>query len=396
MLEPPTRQVWRVASIALRQTATVISFALKTLISDSGKLLIGLAGVVFSVVLISVQGGLYLGLVHKASVLIDHCDADVWIGHHKVENVDLARDIPEIWGNRVRGIPGVESVAPYLVGKGTAALAGGHMEDVWIIGSDPVSLRGTAWSFREGSPEELRRPHAVSFDEVDLAKLGHPHLGDWVEVNGHRTQLVAQTGGITGFITMPYLFTTLATARELSNCSPANCSYLLVKLQPEVDRQRVISAIRSRLPGASVQTPEEFARLSQDYWMKRTGIGISFGASTLLGLLVGIMMVGQSLYALAHDHLEDYATLKAIGATDHQILGVIVLQSQAMAVAGSLMGIAIVEAIRQLWHSPLAPIDVPQQLLAVAVGLVFLICLAAALLPFLQIRRVDPAIVLMG
>ena len=45
---------------------------------------------------------------------------DLWIGQRKIENVDLARDIPEAWMNRIRGVAGVASVAPYIVGKGTA------------------------------------------------------------------------------------------------------------------------------------------------------------------------------------------------------------------------------------------------------------------------------------
>ncbi len=136
----------------------MLSFALKTLLADRGKLLTGLAGVVFSLVLVSVQGGLYLGLMRKASVLIDHCSADIWVGHPRVENVDLAREIPELWLNRLRGIAGVASVRPYLVGKGTASLADGHMEDVWIIGSDPGSTLGAAWGFVEGSNDDLKPP----------------------------------------------------------------------------------------------------------------------------------------------------------------------------------------------------------------------------------------------
>ena len=113
----------------------MLRFALKTLVSDRSKMLTGLAGVVFSLVLVNVQGGLYLGLMSKASVLVDHCDADLWVGQQMVENVDLARDIPELWMNRLRGIPGVSGVRPYIVGKGTAALDDGRMEDVWVIGS---------------------------------------------------------------------------------------------------------------------------------------------------------------------------------------------------------------------------------------------------------------------
>ena len=282
----------------------VFLFALKTLLSDRGKLLTGLAGVVFSLVLVSVQGGLYLGLMRKASVLIDHCAADLWVGHRQVENVDLAREIPETWLNRLCGIPGVEAAEPYIVGKGTASFPGGHQEDIWIIGADPASKLGSAWGFVEGTAEDLTRPDGVSFDVVDTAKLGHPRVGDWLEVNGRRTQFVARTSGITGFITMPYLFTSLETARRLAPITPGTCSFFLLKLEPGADRGRVLAAARSRVPDAAVFTPSEFARISQDYWMKRTGIGISFGASTLLGLLVGLMMVGQSLYALALDHLD--------------------------------------------------------------------------------------------
>lgn len=371
-------------------------FALKTLTSDRGKLLMGLAGVVFSLVLVSVQGGLYLGLMRKASVLIDHCDADVWVGYRYVENVDLAREIPEAWVSRLRGISNVECVKPYIVGKGTAALAGGHMEDVWIIGSDPESMLGTGWGFVEGTREDLKRSEGVSFDEVDSLKLGRPRVGDWLEVNGHRTRFVARTRGITGFITMPYLFTTFETARRIAHVTPGACSFFLLKIRAREHLDQVLAAVRRRVPEAAVYTPQEFASISQDYWMKRTGIGISFGASTLLGLLVGLMMVGQSLYALALDHLDEYATLKALGAEDRHVFRVIVMQSLTIAGAGSLGGLAIVACIREFWNSPLAPVEIPPSLMGVAVAVVFVICLAASLMPFMRIRRLDPVVVLMG
>ncbi|HQU43349.1 MAG TPA: FtsX-like permease family protein [Pirellulales bacterium] len=373
----------------------MLSFALKTLLSERGKLLTGLTGVVFSLVLVTVQGGLYLGLMRKASVLIDHCQADVWIAHPMVETVDLARDIPQLWIDRLRGIPGVESVKPYLVGK-AAALAGGHMEDVWLIGSDPSTMLGTAWGFVEGSKEDLKRPDGLSFDEVDAPKLGNPRVGDWLEISGHRAQLVARTRGITNFVTMPYLFTTFETARRMAHIAPGACSFFLVKLSPRADRERVLAAIRCRVPKAAAYTPGEFARISQNYWMRRTGIGISFGASTALGLLVGLMMVGQSLYALALDHLDEYATLKAIGAEDRHVCGVIMLQSLAIAAAGSLGGLAIVAAIRAFWNSPLAPVEIPATLMGSAVAMVVVLCLVSSLLPFTRIRRLDPATVLMG
>ena len=64
--------------------------AIRTLIYDRGKLLAALVGVIFSVVLVNVQGGLFIGLMSKASLLIDQGDADIWVGHRGMHNLDFA------------------------------------------------------------------------------------------------------------------------------------------------------------------------------------------------------------------------------------------------------------------------------------------------------------------
>lgn len=374
----------------------MVELAWKLLLADRSKLCAGVLGVAFSLVLACVQGGLYLGLMRKASLLVDHARADLWVTHKLVENVDLAREIPESWGQRLRGIPGVQQVAPYIVGKGTASLSNGHMEDVWIIGADAHRQLGGPWNFVEGTADALRRPDAVSFDDVDASKLGHPQLGDLMEVNGQRTQIVARTHGITGFITMPYLFTTYNTGRKLAQTTPGATSFFLLKLSDDCNPQEVQEHVRQRLPNAAVYSPEEFAKISQDYWMKRTGIGISFGAATLLGLLVGLAVVGQSLYTLALNHLHDFAALKAMGGRDSDVCRIVLFQSLFIGLAGCAVGLAVIGLIRSLWMSPLAPIEIPSILALSSVGVMFVICFAASFAPYLQIRRVDPAVVLIG
>lgn len=374
----------------------MFSFAIKTLLSNRSKLLTGVVGVIFSLVLVNIQGGLYLGLMKKASLLVDHCDADLWVTHKLVENVDLAREIPEAWQQRIRGFRDVRQTVPYIVGKGTASLSNGHMEDVWVIGSDPDTMLGSAWGFVDGSRADLRRPHGVSFDVVDSEKLGHPKIGDWLEVNGLRTHIVARTSGITGFITMPYLFTSYDTARTMVRMPSGLTSFILVKIRRGSDAGMMKQLIQEQLPDAGVYLPEEFASVSQAYWMKRTGIGISFGAATLLGLLVGLTVVGQSLYAMAIDHLKDYATLKAIGARDSDVCRVILIQTLWICVVGTVVGMLLVLIISEFWNSPLAPVDIRPGLSGASIAIMFVICLVAAFVPYLRIRRIDPASVLMG
>jgi putative ABC transport system permease protein len=145
-----------------------------------------------------------------------------------------------------------------------------------------------------------------------------------------------------------------------------------------------------------VYTADKFRGISRDYWMKRTGIGVSFGASTLMGLLVGLVMVGQSLYALALDHLSDYATLRAMGAEHGSISHVVFIQALTVAIIGSVLGTGLVLVIRQTWNNPLAPIDIPVVLMMGGIFLVFCICFLGAMLPLRRIRKVDPMMVLQG
>jgi putative ABC transport system permease protein len=139
---------------------------------------------------------------------------------------------------------------------------------------------------------------------------------------------------------------------------------------------------------------EEYSRISVNFWMTRTGIGISFGAATLLGLLVGQVMVAQTLYALVLDRLSEFATLKAIGAGEWQILSILAVQALCMALVGSLLGLACVALVQWLASTPRASIEIPWWLAAGSCGLVGVICLVSALLPYQRVRRVDPLLVL--
>ncbi len=78
--------------------------ALKAMLGDRGKLVTSLLGVTFSVVLINLQGGLYLGLIQKASLLVDYGKADIWVGHRHMESVDIGSFIPERWVYRIRAV----------------------------------------------------------------------------------------------------------------------------------------------------------------------------------------------------------------------------------------------------------------------------------------------------
>ena len=368
--------------------------ALKTLISDRGKLLTALVGVVFSIVLVNVQGGLFVGLIRKAGLLVDHGEADIWVGHKLMHNVDFPADIPRRWIDRIRTIPGVKRTEPYLIGFADMALPSGGFEGVVVVGVDQKSMLGGAWNVVDGRPDCILQPDGIIIDRCEDEKLEHPRLGDVRELNGRRARIVGFSDGIMGFLVAPYVFTTYDRAAGYLQKSTETSSYFLLQLEPGYDAKSVCAAIHERVPELDAFPRGVYSDISIAFWTTRTGLGISFGAATLLGLVVGLVMVAQALYALVLDRLGEFGTLKAIGATERQVFSILFLQALSMALVGSLIGLALVSVIQRIYHTPRAPIVVPWWVSMGSCVLVLVICLVAAMLPYVRIRKVDPMMVL--
>ncbi len=52
-----------------------------------------------------------------------------------------------------------------------------------------------------------------------------------------------------------------------------------------------------------------------DYWLFGTGAGVALLGGALLGLIIGTVVVAQTLYSSTKDHLTEFATLRALGSS---------------------------------------------------------------------------------
>lgn len=131
-----------------------------------------------------------------------------------------------------------------------------------------------------------------------------------------------------------------------------------------------------------------------EYWMTRSGIGISFGLATFLGLLVGLAVVAQTLYASITERLKEFGTLKALGADDRCVCRFLLAQALMIAALGSVLGLAVAVLIGLTATTPRAPIVLDGWVMVASVALILVVCLTAACLPYWRVRRIDPASVL--
>ncbi|MCC9601427.1 ABC transporter permease [Stieleria sp. JC731] len=366
------------------------NLAYRTLFHDRGKLIAGLVGVIFSVVLVNIQGGLFVGLIQKASMLVDRGNADIWIGHRGMHNVDFAHSIPERWRHVVEGVNGVEDVQPLRVEFSEMSLPNGGYENVVLVGVPETTNIGRAFEIEQGPSHALQLDDAIVVDACDDDKLMSPQIGETREINGRRVRIAAKCNGILSFLVTPYIFTNYERVLDIMGSDPTRTSYLLARVTPGADSAAICRQIEAILPDVEAMPSDEYASVSINFWMTRTGLGISFGAATLLGLLVGLVMVGQTLYAMVLDRISEYATLRAIGLSEQELLSILILQSATVATIGIAIGIAITVILQALLSTPRATIEIPNMLYVGCAVLIFCICLFASGLPYLRVRRIDP------
>jgi putative ABC transport system permease protein len=370
--------------------------ARRNLTHDKIRLTVTLTGIVFAVVLIVVQLGLFFGFTRATSNLIDHAGADLWVSSLHVPYVELGVAFSERKLNQVRAVPGVAD-AQKLVAQWTQwKRHDGAQESVQIVGFNPDSRLGQPWNLVEGRVEDLKTPDAVIVDEFYKQKLGVTRVGELFEMRGHRARVVGFTRGIRSFTTSPYVFSTFKNAQDFATIDEDKTTYILVKLAPGANREQVRQAILANVTNVEVYTAPQFSRMTTFYWMFTTGAGVAVLIAAALGLFVGFVVVAQTIYATTVDHLREFGTLKAMGAPNSYIYKVIMTQAGISAVIGYVLGMTVSVFVVHASQKGGAAILMPPSM---AVGMFFLtlfMCVGAALVSINKVTRIDPAMVFKG
>ncbi len=367
--------------------------AWRNLIHDKVRLGVTLTGIVFAVVLIVVEFGLFLGFTTTTSSLIDRSGADLWIIAKRVPYIELGVPFTERKLSPALSTPGVAEAQKYVARFTQWKRPDGGQETVQVVGFNLDSTLGTPWNVVRGRVEDLEAPDAIFVDELYREKLGVTHLGQVIEIRGYRARVVGFTRGIRSFTTAPYVFTSFKNAQNYAALREDQTLYILVKGVPGVPVDDVRRALAARLRDVDVVTNAEFSRMTRFYWMFTTGAGVAVLLAALLGLVVGVVVVAQTIYATTMDHLLEYGTLKAIGATNGHLYGVIVQQAVVSAAIGYVLGMAVSWFVVRGSEKGGAAMLLPPEVAVSMLGLTIVMCAVAALVSIRKVTRLDPAMV---
>ncbi|HEY9811837.1 MAG TPA: ABC transporter permease [Halomicronema sp.] len=273
---------------------------------------------------------------------------------------------------------------------------------VSFLYSDPFAMSGDTQI--NLLPEDLQE---ISSGKISpqlwgkLAKMPKERLKDLVNTSPLPPELSEQLRGLSGeeikkmalrqSKEMPIKKEPI-TSRKLSDKDPI--SYILIKATPGTDIYELKYNLEKAFPDSRALTRSEMAEKTRAYWLQRTGIGFILGLGAMVGVIVGAVIVGQILYASACDHIKEFGTLKAMGASDWVIYGIILEQALWMGVLGYIPGMLLCWGLGKWTLATQGIVILITPLSASAVfGVTILMCVGSALFAIQKVISVDPAIV---
>ena len=365
--------------------------AYRNLFHDRLSLFVTLVGIVFSVVLLAFQSGIYLGIERTIAAVIDQTEGELWVVPIGTKSVDDPSLLPGRESYAVLSVPGVAGVETLVMGFSRWRKRNGGATTVLLVGTDWTQGGLRPWNVIEGSVDELAAPKAVAVDKTYFKDLDVTGLGDPAEINGQTVTVGAVTKGIRSFTTMPYVFTTLGRAQSMLRANQEQGAYTLVRVEPSADVADVQARIQERLPDVEVLTREEFRSRSINYWLFHTAAGSGLIAGTALALIVGIVIVAQTLYSSTKDHINEFATLRALGASSRYIIQVILLQALFSAVVGYALGMSLTLAIFAAAKGTTLNVVMTPGLALLLFLVTIGMCTIAAVSAIFKVTRIDPA-----
>lgn len=411
----------------------ILTLAFRNLFHDRIRLAVTLIGILFSIVLVAVQLGLYLGSSRMITSMIERTNSDIWITIYGAKSFEEG-GVLLTSGQRHQALatPGVKAVIPLIASFAEWRKPSGGSTRVVVVGVDKESGGLEPWNLVQGSWEDIRAPDAIAVDRTYLKDLDIQGIGDTAQIAQGRIRVRALTEGIRSFIQSPYVFTTLQRARNLLNLEGDRgdkSSFFLVQVEPGANVEDVKKALFHRLngieqnsqeslpknedpkdlkgpeeanpelailkkkPNTEVFTKKEFRDKSLRQWLFKTGAGIALIGGALLGILVGTVIVAQTLYSSTKDHINEFATLRALGSSATYIYKVILAQAGLSAILGYVLGMMISLTILYLSRSTPLPLIMTPGLALSLFALTLFMCAISAISAIVKVTKIDPATV---
>ena len=365
----------------------MISIAREILLHDKVRFIITVVSLGFAIVMIVYDMGMFFSVTGESVSLIDCAQANLWVFEKGSGQINAPSLVPKSVLGRARSMEGVQQVCALGVLMGTLKVRDNRQ--VMIVGIDPACPLLRPWNVVEGDIQSLERKDTIIVD--DLALRGDPaHVGDVVKINDWEVRVVAVTHKNKSF-SSPFVYVNLKTFASLRG-TPEDYSFVMIQLAPAADQDQIIQRLTDANSDVAVSDPQEFKR-STIAALIAAGVGMIF-VVVAVGVMVGMLIITLTVYTATLEQLRNFAILKSLGATQWQVLRIVLEQaitqtavSFGIGLAASLGVDAFVEALSGING------QLPLPVIIGSLGMMIVLAILASLISIRKAVAVDPVMV---
>lgn len=367
---------------------------------EKTRLAVALAGISFADILMFMQLGFRDALYYSNVRFHNSLQGDIVLINSQSSAVLAMRSFSQRRLYKALELPAVQSVHPiyldFTIWKNPVT---GRPRSILIFGMNPetniVNLPGV-----QENLDKLKLPDVVLFDRSSRVEYG-PIAANYDQGKTVTAEVRRRRIKVEGLFTLGASFgadgnlitSDINFLRIFSNRQKGLIDVGLIRLKPGANANVVAQELRKYLPNeVNVLTKEEFIAFERNYWANSTAIGFIFTLGTVMGFIVGTVIVYQILYTEVADHLAEYATLKAIGYTQNYLLTVILQEALLLAVLGYFPGIVFALFMyKSAREATLLPVFMSFDRAVMVLILTMLMCIISGAIAVRKLRSADPA-----
>jgi putative ABC transport system permease protein len=349
--------------------------------------LISITAVAIEVIMILSIVGIFMGMLNDTKQRTNGIGADLMM---RASNTSIMNGVGGATmsvkiADVIQKLPHVAVVAPANAHLNTQ----GSIEVLY--GIDYASFNALRpFEFLSGGP--FKGPNDAIVDDI-FASSRNPQtgkdyaVGDTVSILNHPFHICGIVEhGKGGRKLIP-----LETMNDLTGTT-GKASIFYIKTDDPSNNQAVIDEIHATkgLEDYPVQTMQEWmSEMTPD---KLPGFNLALKVVTGIAVIVGFLVIFQSMYTAVLERTREIGILKSLGSSKLSIVSVVVRESAVMAVAGVLMGIAGTYLVRVLLLKkfPTQHFEITPEWLMRAAAIAFVGALVGSLYPAWMAARKDP------
>ncbi len=365
----------------------MLPLAIKNLVYDKFKFLIGVFSVGISIALIFVLVSVYVGSIKQAETLPNNSGADYWVTLEGTRDMfHTVSILPASAENALENLSSIDVASPVTI-RPTGVTVNNQEITIGIVGFDTNRKLLEPWNIVDGTNDIGE--NEVVIDRV-ISRQRSLSVGDTLNLAGTDFKIAGISTG-TNAIVFQYIFVRNQDLGKIAEASTDTVSFYLLKSdQPRDVIQKEVDTI---LPQTNVRPVADIAADNRQV-MDDSFLGILL-LLAVVGVAVGVLVLTITVYNAINDKKRDYATLKAIGTSNRELIKVSLMQSAVISVAGYSIGVLLF-----LFISAIAPYSIPAIELTINPQWYYIIfatslfmALIAAIIPVQSLKKIDPVTV---